>query len=370
MKRMVMVGGGHAHVEVLRRFAEDPEPGAELTLISPHDEAAYSGMLPGLIAGHYRHDECHIDLVNLAHRARARFVRAAVNGLHLDARLVFCTSGEIVPYDLASIDIGSTPDLLGAAGATLNAQPVKPIENFLLRWQQIVEEQKQRREGLHIIMVGGGAAGVETLLAMQHRLRALGAQQLRFSLATDTENILPTHSRAVQRIFGRILRERDVHVLQNCAVQRALPGGVGCRDGRHAEGDVLVWATGASAPCWPRESGIGTNARGFIRVNAFLQSINRPEIFAAGDVAEMAHAPRPKSGVYAVRQGPPLAHNLRRFLRDEPLAAYWPQRNALALISTGGRHAVASRGPFAIEGRWIWNWKDSIDRRFMRRYAN
>jgi selenide, water dikinase len=370
MKRLVLVGGGHSHVEVLRRFAEHPEPGAELTLISPYGEAAYSGMLPGLIAGHYRHDECHIDLVSLANRAQTRFVRAAVNGLHLDAQLVFCASGEIVHYDLVSIDIGSTPDLLGVAGATLNALPVKPIETFLLRWQQIVENQQRSPEALHVLMVGGGAAGVETLLAMQHRLRASDGQHLRFSLVTDTESVLPSHCVAVQRIFNRILREREVRVLRGCGVERALPGKVLCRDGRHAEADLLVWATGASAPCWPRESGIETDARGFIRINAFLQSIHRPEVFAAGDVAEMDHAPRPKSGVYAVRQGPPLAHNLRCFLRGESLVAYRPQRNALALISTGGRHAVASRGPLAIEGKWIWNWKDSIDRRFMRRYAN
>jgi selenide, water dikinase len=133
--------------------------------------------------------------------------------------------------------------------------------------------------------------------------------------------------------------------------------------------DAIVWATGASAPLWPGASGLATDARGFILVDDRLQSVSHPGIFAVGDIASVKDDPRPKSGVYAVRAGPVLHENLRNALLDVPLRGWQPQPRALALISTGDRYAVASRGSLALAGAWIWKWKDGIDRKFMRRYV-
>lgn len=370
MKKLLLIGGGHSQVEVLRSFAAEPPAGVETTLISPSRFTGYSGMLPGWIAGHYTHAECHIDLEALARAARCRFAITAVNGMNLDAGLAFCVDGNMHRYDIASIDVGSRPGLLDAHGAAEYALPVKPLEQFVARWTAIVAGEESMPDDTRIVAVGGGAAGVEVLLAMQHRLHAAraNAPRLRFALATDTDDILPMHSHAVRRRFLRVLRERRVEVLTGCRVARVAPDHIECANGTRIESALTVWATGASAPFWPRASGLACDARGFIRVTPALQSVNRMGIFAVGDIAAMDGTPRPKSGVYAVRQGPPLAENLRRALRSDALLDYRPQREALALISTGDRYAVASRGRLTIAGAWAWRWKDWIDRRFMTKY--
>jgi selenide,water dikinase len=369
MKRLLLIGGGHSHVEVLRRFARRPEPGTHMTLISPQKATAYSGMIPGFIAGHYRQQECYIDLIALAHRAKADFVQASVNGLHLDARLAFCVEGQTIRYDVASIDIGSRPATLPTPGADINAVGIKPIDAFLRRWEALAAAGTQIPRGYRIVVIGGGAGGVESLLAMQYRLQLAGARELRFAMVTETAEVLPTHAGAVRSAFRRVLSTRGVELHCGRRVVQVLPRSVVLAGGTELAADWIVWATGAGAPAWPAACGLACDRHGFVVVNAALQSLNRPEIFAAGDIAEMPHSPRPKSGVYAVRQGPPLAENLRRALRGEALITHRLQRQALALISTGDRYAIASRGWLTLRGQWVWRWKDRIDRRFMQRYA-
>jgi selenide,water dikinase len=148
------------------------------------------------------------------------------------------------------------------------------------------------------------------------------------------------------------------------------PGTVITTHQRRIAVDRIVWATAAGSQPWLAASGLASDPRGFVQIDDTLRSPSHPFVFAAGDCATQIAHPRPKSGVFAVRQGPPLAANLRRRLHSESPTAYVPQRHALALISTGGKHAVASRGPFVFEGDWVWRWKDRIDRAFMAKYAH
>ncbi len=369
MKRLVLLGGGHSHVEVLRRFGTDPLTGTELVLVSPYPDSPYSGMLPGWIAGHYTRDECHIDLMRLTRFANCRFVRSACNGINLEARLVFCENGTTLPYDVVSVDTGTRSPAFDTPGAPEHVLPVKPVENFVPAWDDICDRTVRGQAPRRIVAVGGGAGGVEVLLAMQYRLRRLApAAAISFALVSDTGSILPAHNMKVRTIFMRVLGRRGVTLHLGRAVERVDRGRLQLRGGGNVDADAIVWATGASAPLWPRSVGLATDERGFILVNKRLQSVSHPQVFASGDIAGVKDHPRPKSGVYAVRAGPPLAANLRRMLRGERLVEWRPQKEALALISTGDRYAVASRGDLALEGRWVWNWKDWIDRRFMMRY--
>jgi selenide,water dikinase len=378
LKDLVLIGGGHSHVGVLRSFGMEPMPGVRLTLISSEVQAPYSGMLPGLIAGHYTFDEAHIELMPLARFAGARFLHDEVIGVDLAAKMVRFRERPPLPFDVLSINIGATPGLRVESAAGV-VTPVKPIGGFWRHWELLRDRCLARRDETHIGVVGGGAGGVEVLLAVQHRLGELLAERhrsaahLRFHLATASDEILPTHNERVRAKFRRVLGERRVNVLTDHKVVR-----VEKRDGTtdyrlhfergHLDIDEVLWVTTARGADWPGDSGLDTDERGFIKVDAALRSLSHPDVFAAGDIAAVVDHPRPKAGVFAVRQAPPLAENLRLRLLDEAPRPFRPQREFLSLISTGDRYAIASRGAWAMEGRWVWRWKDWIDRRFMDRY--
>ena len=375
LRDIVLIGGGHSHVGVLRMFAMRPQPGVRLTVICTDTDTPYSGMLPGYIAGHYDFDEVHIDLRRLAAFAGARYYRDEVTGIDRAARRVICRQRPPVSYDLLSINIGSTPRLGQVPGAGEHAVPVKPIRRFNERWLALFERVRAHAGTTTIAVVGAGAAGVELTLAMQYRLRhelvrrGHDPDQLRFHLFSAEAEILPTHNAAVRRAFESVLAERGVTLHRGAEVSRVDAGRLQTAAGEVLDADEIVWVTQAGGAPWLAATGLALDESGFIRVNEALQSETDPLIFAAGDCAAMNGHRLEKAGVFAVRMGLPLAENLRRSVTAQALLPYRPQSRWLALISTGDRHAVASRGWLYARGDWIWRWKDWIDRRFMRRFS-
>jgi len=373
VKDLVLVGGGHAHVAVLRSFAMRPLPGLRLTLVTRDVHTPYSGMLPGYLAGHYSYDDCHIDLGPLAAFAGARLYHAEVEGLDLAERRVHVQGRPVLAYDLLSINTGSRPRTQDIPGAAEHALAVKPIDRFLDAWQALSARLLCAGRPFRVVVVGGGAGGVELALSTHYRLRQLLAAQgdeperACFTLVTRGAHILPTHNSGARRRFAALLAARGIALRAGQAVTEVRADALRLADGTLLEADAVMWETDAAAPAWPRAAGLAVDAGGFIQVDAHLQSLSHAGVFAAGDIAAMADA-RPKSGVFAVRQGPVLADNLRRAATGRPLKRYRPQQHFLGLISTGGRHAVASRGGWSLAGAWLWRLKDGIDRRFMARF--
>lgn len=371
---IVLIGGGHSHVGVLRRFAMKPLPGVRLTLICTDTDTPYSGMLPGYIAGHYSFDEAHIDVRRLAEAAGARYFHDEVIGIDRHNRKVLCRTRPAVAYDALSINIGSTPQLARVEGADDYAVPVKPIRRFNERWLALLGRVREHAGPITIAVVGAGAGGVELTLAMQYRLGnelALAGRrrdELQFHLFSAGPDILPTHNIAVRRTFERVLAGRGVVIHRDAEVVAVASGGLRVKSGETFDADEVIWVTQAGGASWLHHTGLALDSEGFIRVRDTLQSETDPLVFAAGDCASMPGMALEKAGVFAVRMGKPLAENLRRSMLRQALVAYRPQRRWLALISTGDRHAIASRGRLHARGGWVWRWKDWIDRRFMRRF--
>src|SRR5262245_60508045 len=133
LKDVVLVGAGHSHVTVLRMFGMKPIPGVRFTLISREVHTPYSGMLPGLIAGHYGFDDAHIDTGPLARFAGARLYQDEVVDLDLAGRHVICRRRPPVTCDLLSLNHSFTPHHAVVSRGGEHAIPVKPIDGFLRR---------------------------------------------------------------------------------------------------------------------------------------------------------------------------------------------------------------------------------------------
>jgi pyridine nucleotide-disulfide oxidoreductase family protein len=374
VKRLLLLGGGHAHVHVLRELARQPLAGAEVLLVSPFERQMYSGMLPGIVAGHYREDEGAIALAPLARAAGVRFEVTSVVSLDTAARQATLADGRVAAWDLASLDIGGTIARERIPGAREHALFVRPIEQFLRHLGALVELAQRRV--LDVVVVGGGAAGVEIALALEHRLALgrdgrrmpAGRERARVALVTGGSEPLAGYPEPVRRRARAALALRRVTVLREaCAAIGA--GHVTLASGARLACDAPIVATGADPWPWLAGTGLALDARGFVAVGATQQSHSHPEVLAVGDCATRDDVVHPRSGVYAVRAGPPLLENLRRLAAGQPALPWLPQRRTLNLVSLGERRALLAWGRWTASGRWAWWWKDRIDRGFIARYT-
>jgi len=368
---LVLIGGGHSHLFVLKHFAMHPLPGVRLTLVTRDLHTPYSGMLPGFIAGHYDYDDAHIDLLPLARYAGARVIHAEVCAIDAEHNQVSINGRPALDYDLLSINIGSRPFMPHAEGSVKNQFAVKPVDRFINSWRQLEQGLQDNDRDMRLAIIGGGAGGVELALSLDYRARQLsqaGSRQ-KLVIVTDRDRLLPGHNARVQQRFAGILKQRSIAVYYEHPVTGFDNGFVEGDFAAPIAADAAIWVTHASPATWLRDSGLVLNEAGFIALNPCLQSLSHANVFASGDIAAVADFPRPKSGVFAVRQGIPLARNLARWLTRQELKPFKPQQQFLSLISSGDKFAVASRGGWALQGKWCWWLKDKIDRRFIERFT-
>ena len=382
-KSLVLVGGGHSHALVLRKMAMNQWPAnVQLTLITNLTDTPYSGMLPCHIAGLYDFDTAHIDLRPLTRFANCRLVMDQMVGLDLVGQKVICRHHPPIAYDTLSIDTGSTPKRSQVLGADNYAIPAKPVPDLLKAWKRYLESlesalKENPKTTATIGIVGGGVGGVEMAFAMQVRLRQLvqkysptADQQIYIHIFQRGKHLAKGRNRLTQWMVESMCQKRNIQVHTQETVVEVTKTAVHCKSGLMVECDRIFWVTNASAPPWLKKSTLSLTSDGFIAVSDTLQTLNHPNIFAAGDVATMVNHKRPKAGVFAVRQGPPLYENLKRQVTHQPLVPFKPQRRYLNIIDTDTESAIASWGPFAVHAKWCRAWKNSIDQKFMRLFSD
>ena len=349
---LLLIGAGHAHLGVLRRWAMVERPPGRIALLSAGPVAWYSGMLPGLLAGRHNADDCQVELQALCRAAKVELIISPVEGLSAAQQQVQLGDGRTLEASWLSLNVGAQISVPPQQGDAMQLLAVKPFAEFLNQWQHC------QAKPTPLAILGGGAAGVELALALAGKVPQLAL----FSAG----HLLDGLSAGVRlRALGH-LRQRGVDVREDCPVSRI-------EDDRLISGNEPVWrgprlllASGAKAFAWPQHSGLGCDERGFVLIAPTLQSYTHPTLFAVGDCASLPGAR--KSGVYAVRQGPILAANLNAVLRGLPLKRYRPQPQSLALLATGDGGALMDWHGYSAGGRLFGRWKDYLDRGFIQRH--
>jgi selenide,water dikinase len=370
MRELVLVGGGHAHVQVLRDFARNPPRRTRLTLVVDTPVAVYSGMVPGFVAGQYRREELEIDVLPLAGRAGARVVLAPMTGLDTQGRRIHVAGRPPIPFDVASLNVGSTVAGLDSPGVREQALPSRPIGAFVQRVEEVLTQASAAAAGapLRVVVVGGGAGSVEIAFTLIERLRR-GGVEARATLLSGGSRILADSPEGLVRRVLRRAHARGIEVRTGVRAVAAEAGVLVCSDGAREPFDLLAWVTGAVASRALASVELPKDERGFLHTLSTLEVEGCEGLFAAGDCAHLVEFPRtPRAGVYAVRQGPVLAHNLRAALEGGRLNRYRPQNDFLTLLNMGDGTAIGTKWGVSFEGSWVMRLKDAIDRRFVRRF--
>ena len=371
LREVVLVGGGHSHVQVLEQFATQSPPGSRLTLVVDTPIAVYSGMVPGFVAGQYRQQELEIDVGRLAGLAGARLVISKAVGVDAQERQILLEDGASVSYDIASFDIGSRLAGHDLPGVSQYSATTRPIGRFIEQVDQIIRKARDHDPAtpFRVVVVGAGAGGIELAFTLQQRLQEETSTSVQILILQNQTDILGGYADSLVRRVYRRSRERGIQIECNRKVAAVEPEAVVLAEGERISCQAVVWVTGPASHSIFTESGLPTDRLGFVRVRSTLQVEEHDELFATGDCAALIEHPQtPKAGVYAVRQGPCITHNIRALIVGGPLRIYRPQHDFLTLLNLGDGKALGTKWGRSVEGRWVMKLKDWIDRRFMRRF--
>jgi len=369
--KVILVGGGHSHVQVLESLAKRPLTDATVQVIVDKPIAIYSGMVPGFVAGQYRSEELEIDVPRLCEWAGVECTVEPVSKIEAASRQLTLESGRNLSYDIASVNVGSTVAGLDLPGIRDFAIPTRPISELIRRTDDVVENACNREDQtpFRVVVVGGGAGGVELAFTFLERLEKTGCGPTDIRLINAGPRILEGYPASLARRAEQAATDRGIHIHCGRRVLSATADRIVLDNDETWPCNALLWVTGAVSHPLFKDSGLPTEDRGFVQTRSTLQVVGHDNLFAVGDCATLVDYPQtPKAGVYAVRQGPHLAHNMRAILAAEPLEEYQPQSDFLTLLNLGDGSALGAKKGLSFQGRWVMKLKDLIDRRFMRRF--
>lgn len=361
-KHLVLVGGGHAHLTVLKNIDVFVEKGHTVTLISPTTHHYYSGMGPGVLSGIYRPREARFHIRKMAEDRGAGFIRASVTRVAPDQRTLTTDAGHEIKYDVVSFNTGSKVPMHGIAESEVNVFPVKPIEN-LIKAREVISGLMEKR-AVQLLVIGGGAAGLELVGNLWRLVNdGGGSAQIRWLAG---RGLLPNSPEKIRQMARKSLCRRQIEVIEGSAVKQLAGGRALLADGREFLTDVTLLAWGIQPSPLFKASGMQTDDAGGLLVNDYLQSVGYPEIFAGGDCICFQTMPLDKIGVYPVRENPILFHNLLASLTEQRLQAFKPQGKYLLIFNLGDGKGIYWKNNLVFYGKIAFYLKDYIDRKFMK----
>jgi selenide,water dikinase len=369
-KHLILVGGGHAHALFLKKLSEKPISNLNITLISPNIQTPYSGMLPGLISGHYQYNDLHIDLELLARKSHVKFQIGKAKGLNPNNATLLLEDGKQLSYDFLSFDTGATPSYV-FEGINKNSLFVKPIHDFYNQWraieQQLFKNEKQHAKTLSVI--GSGAAGIEILLAIQFRMTQQGIP-LNYQLVSRSSEILRGYPKKLVSHIKHIFHQANITHIPNFNATHITNNELLDSKRQSIPSDINIICTEVKGASWLQNTGLKLSDDGFICVKETLQTLDFPNVYAVGDVCHFTMKPLPKAGVYAVRMSQILFENIYAEMKGKNKKTFVPQTDFLSLLALGSKTAIGCKRGLSFKGKWVWTLKNSIDLNFMSQFKH
>ena len=364
-KNLVLIGGGHSHILLMKKMGMKPIKGLNITLVTPDPELVYTGMLPAAILGAYNYDQIKIDLIQLSKFAKCKIVFSYVNKINLQRKEVYLGERNPLEFDVLSIDIGINYQLTNIPGSEKFSIPVKPFEKFIHNWSKFLSNLKAPLSVPKVSIIGAGAAGCELALCVNYKIKSLGFNP-KIYLIDKNEIAGNLPNRAKNRIL-KLLDENNIILRKNISISSFTKGKIHCEDGEIISSDFILRATGGIPQNWLSNTDLNLE-KGFISINQCLQSTSHDFVFASGDCASLVNNPNQKAGVFAVRAAPFLYRNIKNYISSKKLIKYNPQKNFLQALTIDNKKALLFWGNFSIYGIFPWLFKDFVDRSFIKKF--
>lgn len=371
-KHLLLAGGGHAHIGLLRRLSDKTLKDVAITLITEQPQTLYSGMLPGWMAGHYNLAEITIDMIELCRHAEVSLLQQPIIAVDAETQTVLTSKDETLDYQVLSLNTGADTDLHWLKSDDSEAEkaddnhvkvvPVRPLANFVLQWQQILQEAKQADQ-YKLAVVGAGAAAAELVMAAQFALQQISPKHQAYLVCG--EQLLSDFAQGFKSRVIKQLQRHNIDIIYERA--ESLTNEQLLTTKQSLPVNAVIAATGVMGSAWSEHSNLATVENGFIAVNSYQQSISHANVFAVGDVCSRVDRDMAHSGVHAVFGGAVAADNLLAYLAGKPLKSYQPKNRTLYLLSCGDKYAIGSWGRYSVQGRWVWALKKYIDKRFVNK---
>jgi NADH dehydrogenase FAD-containing subunit len=363
-KRLLLLGGGHAHMVTLANIRELRDQGHEVTVVQPAEHHYYSGMGPGMLSRIYRPEEIRFATRHVVEKQGAEFVLARATRIEAANRKVRLDNGMSLDYDVLSCNVGSfVPTVNGQDEGTCFT--VKPIAS-LLEAQSMVLDMVAGKQS-RFAVVGGGPAALEVAGNLDRLVHDAGGGGSQITVFAGRQ-FLSRLSGSIQNLARKNLTRRGIEIVEQGYVHRLGPGEVELDDGRRFDTDLTMLALGVKPSTLFADSGLRTGPDGGLLVNDSLQHPDHPEIFGGGDCICFQSQPLDKVGVYAVRENPILYHNLQASLNSDELKTFDPRGDYLLIYNLGDGTGIFHKGRVTFGGRPAFWVKDWIDRRFMKRF--